>query len=273
MARGPRALRHVENQPTAHRACTARSGLGAVACAANSRRAPPHAVGRGSWRRHRARSAAAASDRRGHHFLVPWRAARARVAPWRTIQPATTHTLSAACLARLSARQTRNALHPTPLTEAPLRRHRDLSAAVASNRRGRLLLIPWRAARARFVTWRTRRPPIAHLSLRAACLARLSARPRSNPRRRPRLICTDTAPGQRMQLRTFVSVSFTSRGARRASHRHVENQPIAHRALVSARYLLGAVVCAANSRRAPPHAVGRGASPPTPRSVGGTVAS
>ena len=37
--------------------------------------------------------------------------------------------------------------------------------------------------------------------------------------------------------------------------------------------MLGAVVCTANSQRAPPHAVGRGSSLPTPRSVGGTVAS
>ena len=47
-ARGSRALRHVENQPTAHEARTARCGLGAVVFAANSGRAPPHAVGRGS---------------------------------------------------------------------------------------------------------------------------------------------------------------------------------------------------------------------------------
>ena len=178
--------------------CLAFGDRGADVCAANSRRAPPHAVGRGSWRRHRARSAAAASDRRGHHFLVPWRAARARVAPWRTIQPPTTHALNAACLARLSARPTRNALHPTPLTEAPLRRHRDLSAAVASNRRCRLVLVPWRAARARSATWRTSRPPTEHLSLRAACLARLSARPTRDalhPTPLAEAPGADTAPG------------------------------------------------------------------------------
>ena len=177
MARGARARRPVENQPTAHNARTARCVLGAVVCAANSRRAPPHAVGRGSLRRHRARSAAAASNRRSRLFLVPWRAARARFVTWRTSRPPTEHALRAACLARLSARPTRDALHPTPLAEAPLRRHRARSAAAASNRRSRLFLVPWRAARARFVTWRTSRPPTEHLSLRAACLARLSARP------------------------------------------------------------------------------------------------
>ena len=46
VASGPRAYRPVQNKPTAHRERTARCGLGAVVCAANSRRAPPHAVGR-----------------------------------------------------------------------------------------------------------------------------------------------------------------------------------------------------------------------------------
>ena len=51
VARGTGALSPIENQPTVHRARTVRCVLGAVVCAANSRRAPLHAVGRGSWHR------------------------------------------------------------------------------------------------------------------------------------------------------------------------------------------------------------------------------
>ena len=162
-------------------------------------------------RRHRALSAAAASKRRCRLVLVPWRAARARFVTWRTSRPPTEHlSLRAACLARLSARPTRGALHPTPLAEAPLRRHRALSAAAASKRRCRLVLVPWRAARARFVAWRTSRPPTEHFSLRAACLARLSARPTRDalhpmplaeaPLRRHRALFAAAASNRRCRL-------------------------------------------------------------------------
>ena len=179
VARGARAcaLRHMENKPTAHRALvSARCMLGAVICAANSRRAPPHAVGRGS-------SAQTPRFVGGCGFepSLPSRSrpvARGACAlrPVDTCRPPTEHlSLRAACLARLSARPTRGGLHHTPLAEAPLRRHRALSAAAASNRRCRLALVSWRVARSRFVAWRTRRPPTEHFSLRAAaCLARLS---------------------------------------------------------------------------------------------------
>ena len=42
--------------------------------------------------RHHARSTAAASYRRDHRVRLPWRAARARFAPWRTGRPPTEHT-------------------------------------------------------------------------------------------------------------------------------------------------------------------------------------
>ena len=103
------------------------------------------------------------------------------------------------------------------------------------------------------------RPQRTHCTLRSwrGCL-RGKLATRSAPRRWPRLLCADTAPCWRLRLRTVVSVSSrpVARGAR--ALRHVENQPTAHRALVSARCVLGAVVCAANSRRAPPHVVSRG---------------
>ena len=210
MARGASALRHVENQPTAHRERTARCRLGAVMCAANSQRAPPHAVGQGSCRGHCAGSAAAALNRNSRLFLVPWRAAQARFAPWRISRPPTEHALRAACLARLSERRIRVALHPTLLAEASLRLRRARSAAAALNRRSRLFLVPWRVARARFVKWRTRRPPTER-ALRAVYLARLSARPTRDvvhPMPLAEAPAADTAPGRRLRLRIVVAVSF-----------------------------------------------------------------
>ena len=124
----------------------------------------------------RAGSEVMASNRCSRLFLVPWCAGRARVAPWRNSQPPTTHALHAACLARLSARPIRDALHPAPLAESIIQRHRPGSAAAPSNRRNRLFLVPWRAARAPVAPWRTSQPPTTY-TLRAACLARLSARP------------------------------------------------------------------------------------------------
>ena len=209
--------------------------------------------------RHRARSAAAASSCRNRRSLVPWRVARARFAPWRTSRPPTEHALRAADLARLSSWPTRDALYPTPLAEAPLNRHCAMSAAAASKRRNRLFLVPWHAARARFVTSRTSRPPTEH-ALRAACLARLSARPT-----RDALHPTPLAEAFLNRHRARSAAAASKRRNRlflvpwRAARalRHVENQPTAHGAR-TARFGLGAVVCVANSQRAPSHAVGRG---------------
>ena len=131
--------------PTVH---VRAGGLGVVVCAGNSRRALPCAVGRASLHRHRAVSAVAALQRRNQRFLVPWRAAPALFAPWRTSRPPTDHALRAADLAWLSLRPTRGAFHPTPLAEAPLHRHRARLAAAASNCRGRAVIAPWCAARA-----------------------------------------------------------------------------------------------------------------------------
>ena len=177
VTRGARALRHVENQPTAHRALvSARCVLGAVVCAANSRRAPPHAVGRSSSPPTPRQVGGCGFETSCRLILVPWRAAGARFVTWRTSRPPTEHGLRAACLARLSARPTRDALHPTPLAEALLQLHRARSAGAASDRRSRIIINPWRAARARVAPWITSQPPTTH-ELRVACLARLSARP------------------------------------------------------------------------------------------------
>ena len=161
--------------------------------------------------RHRTRLADEASNRCNRLFLVPWRASRARVAPWRTSRPpTTTHALRVACLAQLSARQTRNAPHPTPLAEAFVHRHRTRSAAAASNRRNRRFLVPWRAARARFVTWRTSRAPTEH-ALRAAGLGAVVCAANSRrapPRAVDRGFFHRHRPGWRLWLRIAVAVSF-----------------------------------------------------------------
>ena len=129
-----------------------------------------------SLHRHRAVSAVAASKRRNQRFLVPWRAATARFAPWRTSQPPTDHALRTADLAWLSLRPTRCVLHRAPLAGAPLQGHRARSAAAASKRRKQSLLAPWRAARSRLSPWRTSRPPTDH-AMRTADLAWLFSRP------------------------------------------------------------------------------------------------
>ena len=156
-----------------------------------------------------------------------------------------------------------NSRHLTQLAEAPRHRHRARSAAAASNRRCRLVLVPSRAARARSATRRTSRPPTEHFSLRAACLARLSVCAANSRRALPHAVGRgSSAQTPRLVGGCGLKPSMPShsrpvaRGAR--ALRHVDNQPTAHRALVSARCVPGAVVCAANSRRAPPHAVGRG---------------
>ena len=199
MAHGLRALRPVENRPTAHGARTARCGVGVVVWAANSRRAPtPHrwprflftatAPGRRLWPRN------AFIKAFGFCGARPVRAS-SRGEPADCPQS----TCALADLASLSSRPTRATLHPAPLAEALLHRYRAGSAAAASKRRNRQFHIPWRAANARFTPWRTSRQPTEHVR----------------------------AGG------------------------------------------LGVVVFAANAGHAPPHAVGRGFSSPTPSQVGG----
>ena len=268
VSRDPRALRPVENQPMT-KGARARWRTWRGVFAANARRAPSHAVGRGSSSPTPRQVGGCGFETSLPQRPTPCRATRARFAPWRTSRPPTgararwrtwrgclrgqraarsiprrwprlfftdtapgrrlrlrnvvasasesvsrdpralrpvenrpiAHgsTRALADLAWLSLRPTRGALHPTPLAEALLHRHRARSAAAASERRDQRIRLAWRATRARFAPWRTSRPPTEHAG----------------------------AGG------------------------------------------LGVVVFAANARRAPPHAVGRGSSSPTPRQVGG----
>ena len=65
-------------------------------------------------------------------------------------------------LAWLSSWPTRGALHPTPLAEAPLYRHRVRSAAPALKHHDHSFQLLCRAARARFAPWRTGHLPMEH---------------------------------------------------------------------------------------------------------------
>ena len=147
VACGPRALCPVENKPTAHRARahwqTWRGGLrGQRGARSTPRRWPrPFFTDTGPDRRLRLQ-----------HVVIDafmFRGVRpASASPREEPADCRQSTCALADLAWLSSRQTRGTLHPTPLAEALLHRHRVRSAAAASERRNRRFRIPWRAARA-----------------------------------------------------------------------------------------------------------------------------
>ena len=119
---------------------------------------------------HRCRLVARPSRGLSLRVQIPWRASSGEPAD----RPRSTCAL--ADLVWLSSRPTRGALHPVPLDEAPLQRHRARSAAAASNCRDYNFKIPWCVARARFAPWRTGRPPKEQGS-RSADLSRLCCGP------------------------------------------------------------------------------------------------
>jgi len=94
MARVARALRPVENRPTAHGARAAQRGLGNLAwlCCGPSRGALlPTSTAGPCPHQHRDRSAARHSGGAGHCVRFPWHASRALYAPWKVGQPPTDH--------------------------------------------------------------------------------------------------------------------------------------------------------------------------------------
>ena len=203
VARDPRALRPVENQPTAHGARarwrTWRGCLRSQRAARSTPRRWPRLffTDTAPGRRLRLRNVVtlrSTTVARGPRALRP-------VENQPTDQGS---TRALADLAWLSSQPTRGALHPTPLAEAPLHRHRARSAAAASKRRSLSVRAPWRAARARFAPWRTGRPPKEHARAGGLGVVVFAANTRRAPppRRWPRLFFTDTAPGRRLRLRT-----------------------------------------------------------------------
>ena len=174
MARGARTLSPVENQPTAHRARVRwrfwRGCLRGQLSARSTPRCWPRLLFTDTAPGCRLRLRNAATEA----FL--FRGARPACASPRG-EPADRpqSTCALADLAWLSARPTCATLHPTPLAEASLHRHRARSAVAASNFRNQNLLVPWCAARGRFAPWIISRPPTEH-ALCAVDLAWLSSR-------------------------------------------------------------------------------------------------
>ena len=125
-ARARFAMWRTGRPPTEHeRAC----GVGVVVFTANAERSPSHAVGRGSTSTELCHATAQASHLREHSFRSPCRAARARVAPWRTGQPSIEHarwrTLRGCLCSQRRARSTPHRVPRVLITDtAPSRRLR-----------------------------------------------------------------------------------------------------------------------------------------------------
>ena len=97
--------------------------------------------------RHCARSTAAASQRSWSPHATPVVRGDRALRTWRTVRRPTEHA-RAGDVTWLSSWPMRDALHPTPLAEALLHRHRARLAAAASKRRNHRVQSPW-CARAR----------------------------------------------------------------------------------------------------------------------------
>ena len=163
MAHDPRALRPVENWPTAHGArARSRTWRGCFRGQRATRLTPRRWLrlfcnDTAPGRRLRLRNVAAtAFDSRG--------ARPAPASPRGELADRPLNTRALADLAWLSSRPTSDTLHPTPLAEALLYRHSGRSAAAASENRGHHIRLPWRATHARMAPWRTGQRPTKHAS-------------------------------------------------------------------------------------------------------------
>ena len=255
MARNPRDLRPVENQPNAHRARARWRTWRGCLCSLRGARCIPR-----RWPRLQFAGTSPGRRRRLRAFVTivsdncAARPARASPRGEPTDRPPSTRALDD--LASLSARPTRGALRPSPLVEALLHRHRARSAAAASKRRNHSFRIPWRAVRARFAPWRTSQPPTEHARAgglgvvvfvanvgrapsHTVCRGSLSPTPRQ-------------VSGCGVETPLSKLLNSVARGPR--ALRPAENWPNAHGARAPGG--LGVVVFAANAGRAPFHADG-----------------
>ena len=161
MKRGPRALRPVENQPTALRTRARwRTWRGCLRGQRGLRsilhRAPRLFITdtASDWQLRLQSAVIKAVEFRGE------RSACGSPHGGPAVRPRSTHAL--ADLAWLSALPTQGTLHPTPLAEALLHRHRARSVAGALKRSNHSFRLLCRAARARFAPCRTGRAPTEH---------------------------------------------------------------------------------------------------------------
>ena len=216
-------------------------------------RAPPHAVGRGSTAPTPRQVGGRGFEGLGQRVRIPWRASRARIAPWSSGRRTAEHAPRSADLAWLCCGPTRGALSPHAVgrgSTAPTPRQVGGWASTVRDQRVR---IPWRASRARIAPWSSGRPPAEHAP-RSADLAWLCCGPTRGALHPHAVGRGSTAPTPRQvggrELRKFVVSAFESRGARpaRVSHHGVAADGRGARA---AQRGLGVVVLWANSRRAP----------------------
>ena len=249
--RGPRAVRPVENQPSAHGACARWRSWRGCLCGQRGARYTPRRWPRlfftdtAPGRRLRFRNAANKAFEIGGA-----RPARASPRGEPAIRPWSMRALAE--LAWLSLRPTRGTLHPAPLAEALLHRHRARSAAAVSERRKQSFQNRWRTARTRFAPWRTSRPPTEHVRAGGLGVVIFAA----NAGRAP------------PHVRDAVIETSEFRGARHA-HALPREKPADRPQSTCTLADLARLSSRANARRASPHAVGRGSSSPTPRQVGG----
>ena len=117
----------------------------------------------------------------------------------------------------MSARPTRGTLHPTPLADSLLHRHRARSVAAALIHRIQSFRILCRAARALFALWRTGRSPSEHELAGRVCVVVFAANAERSPYHAvgrgssSTELCT-----RRLRRSVFVSIASKPRAARPA---------------------------------------------------------
>ena len=267
VSRDPRALRPVENRPTAHGARARWRTWRGCLRGQRATRSTPTPLAEALLHRHRARSAAAASNAVITAF-IPWRAARARFAPWRTGRPPTEHARAGGLGVVVFAANARRApSHAVGRgSSSPTPRQVGGCGFETSCLRVRL---PCRAARARFAPWRTGRPPTEHARAGGLGVVVFAANARHAP---PHAVGRGSSSPTPRQVggcgfeTCNHSIQLPCRATRARFAPWRTSRPPTEHARAGG---LGVVVFAANARRAPSHAVGQGSSPPTPRQVDG----
>ena len=272
MACGRRAFCPVEYRPTAHGARAAKCGFGVVVLWANTRRAPPHPIGRGSTTPTPRQLRGTGFECHSQHVRVPCGPrARALYAPWSIGQLPTKHAPHSTDLAWLCCGPTRSALFAKPPAEAQLHQHRDRSPARASNGLTYRVPLPWRAIRAILCRRYSVDRPKARAAQCALGMVVLWAdvghgSPHAIDRR-------STAPTPRQVGGTGFGGYRSPRSSPMARGPRafcpVEYRPTAHGAR-AAQCGLGVVVLWTNARRAPPRTISRGSTTQTSRQFGGT---
>ena len=227
----PRALRPVADQQSAHGARSRwRTWRGCLHGQRGARSSPRR------WNRLHFNAISPVRRRRLYTVVTMTSESRAaqpaRASPRQNPADRPRRSRALAGLAWLSARPTRGALHPTPLAEAPLRRHRARSAAAASKHLGHSFRVLCRAARARFAPWRTGHPPTEHARAGGLGVVVYAANAGRAPAHDVRRGSSSPTPPQvgGCGFGTLQSKLPNSVARGPCALRPVKNQPTAHRA-------------------------------------------